>query len=290
MKITNILAIAFLMICFSCKNSKENIGNQLKSGYKYEHLIKTGGALPQKSEVVTLDFQIYTEDNVLDTDSRDVHVRPTLQIPAVVTPEIENNPLISLIMLMAKGDSALVYVPVDSLENPKKEFLDSKEVKYCVKILDIESEVDHMDRIGNERKAAKAHAENTAISNLADYKSGKLDGKLIEVEGGMKVFLPNDSQANKPMDGDVISVNYFGILEDETMFDNSYRAGRPYTFKLGAGSVIRGWDVGLKEVPLNEEAFLIIPSAMAYGERGSGQIKPNSDLYFWVKMENITNQ
>ena len=87
--------------------------------------------------------------------------------------------------------------------------------------------------------------------------------------------------------GDSITVDYTGVLEDGTQFDSSI--GRePFSFTIGQGSVIQGWDQGLIGMKVGEEIKLTIPSDMAYGSSGAGaSIPPNSTLIFTIKLISI---
>lgn len=78
--------------------------------------------------------------------------------------------------------------------------------------------------------------------------------------------------------GDLISVHYKGTLDDGTVFDSSYDRGSPINFKLGVGQVIKGWDEGLTRMCIGEIRKLVIPSDLAYGERGIGPIPPRATL------------
>jgi hypothetical protein len=87
--------------------------------------------------------------------------------------------------------------------------------------------------------------------------------------------------------GDVLSMNYRGTLEsDGTEFDSSYGRG-PFTFTLGAGQVIQGWDKGLVGMCIGEGRKLTIPPAMAYGDRNMGKIPPQSTLVFETELLGI---
>ena len=87
--------------------------------------------------------------------------------------------------------------------------------------------------------------------------------------------------------GDTLTVNYVGILKNGTQFDNSYVRGAPFTFTIGQGKVIKGWDTGLIGMKKGGERVLIIPSTMAYGNRSVGQIPPNAALLFSIKLIDI---
>ncbi len=88
--------------------------------------------------------------------------------------------------------------------------------------------------------------------------------------------------------GDSITVDYTGTLEDGTTFDSSV-GKEPFTFTIGQGSVIPGWDQGLLGMKVGEVRKLTIPSELAYGEAGSGSIPPNATLIFEVKLISINN-
>ena len=89
-------------------------------------------------------------------------------------------------------------------------------------------------------------------------------------------------------EGDTVSVNYKGMLTDGKEFDNSYKRGQPFEFKVGAGEVIKGWDLGLVGMRVGGKRNLTIPSALGYGERGVGSdIPPNSTLIFEVELLEI---
>lgn len=85
--------------------------------------------------------------------------------------------------------------------------------------------------------------------------------------------------------GKSITVNYSGTLLDGTKFDSSYDRGVPFTFTLGAGEVIKGWDQGFVGMKVGGKRKLIIPASLGYGAQGAGeQIPPNSTLVFEVEL------
>lgn len=87
--------------------------------------------------------------------------------------------------------------------------------------------------------------------------------------------------------GDLVSVNYTGTLIDGTVFDSSI--GRePFEFTLGAGQVIKGWDIGVSGMKVGEVRRLSIPADLAYGDRAIGDLIPaNSTLIFEVELLEI---
>lgn len=88
--------------------------------------------------------------------------------------------------------------------------------------------------------------------------------------------------------GDSVMVHYTGTLTDGTKFDSSLDSGRPFMFQLGAGEVIQGWDLGVEGMRIGGSRKLIIPSELAYGARGAGEvIPPNAVLIFEVSLLGI---
>ncbi len=90
--------------------------------------------------------------------------------------------------------------------------------------------------------------------------------------------------------GDTVDVQYVGVLRDNGKeFDSSWKRGEPFSFALGAGSVIQGWDQGVVGMKVGGRRRLIIPADLAYGEAGSPPTIPaNAALVFDVDLEKVT--
>lgn len=84
--------------------------------------------------------------------------------------------------------------------------------------------------------------------------------------------------------GKEVTVHYVGTLEDGTKFDSSRDRGTPFTFNLGAGQVIKGWDAGVAGMKVGGVRRLVIPAALGYGDRANGSIPANSTLLFEVEL------
>lgn len=92
----------------------------------------------------------------------------------------------------------------------------------------------------------------------------------------------------KTKNGDMLTMHYTGKLTDGTKFDSSFDRDQPFTFQLGAGQVIKGWDQGLTDMCVGEKRKLTIPPELGYGDRGAGNVIPGgATLLFDVELINI---
>jgi FKBP-type peptidyl-prolyl cis-trans isomerase len=89
---------------------------------------------------------------------------------------------------------------------------------------------------------------------------------------------------------DVVTVNYVGTLTNGTKFDSSYDRNQPLTFRLGAGSVIAGWDQGVVGMRVGGKRRLTIPPSLGYGSQPQGPIPANSTLIFEIELLSIAGK
>jgi|CXWL01.1.fsa_nt_gi FKBP-type peptidyl-prolyl cis-trans isomerase len=88
-------------------------------------------------------------------------------------------------------------------------------------------------------------------------------------------------------DGDTVTVHYIGTTQNGVRFDSSYERGEPFTFTVGGGMVIQGWEKGLIGMKVGGQRILVIPAEMAYGNRQVGSIPANSPLVFAVELLSV---
>ncbi|XP_052746768.1 FK506-binding protein 2 isoform X1 [Bicyclus anynana] len=92
----------------------------------------------------------------------------------------------------------------------------------------------------------------------------------------------------KSKNGDMLTMHYTGKLDNGNKFDSSFDRDQPFTFQIGVGQVIKGWDQGLLDMCVGEKRKLTIPASLGYGERGAGNvIPPQATLHFEVELLSI---
>jgi FKBP-type peptidyl-prolyl cis-trans isomerase len=136
-------------------------------------------------------------------------------------------------------------------------------------------ELQALDRISaeNKQKGDAFRAENRTKDGVITLADG-LQYKVLKAGDG-----------KKPEEDDTVKCQYRGTLVDGTVFDSSYKLGKPVDFKVS--QVIPGWQEALRLMPVGSEWQLVIPPELAYGRRSTGEIGPESTLVFDVELLSI---
>ena len=103
----------------------------------------------------------------------------------------------------------------------------------------------------------------------------------------LKIEVLTKGAGPKVAKGQTVSVHYTGWLMDGTKFDSSVDRGQPFSFTVGQGMVIAGWEQGVEGMQKGEKRKLTIPAKLGYGERSVGPIPANSTLVFDVELLGI---
>ena len=113
----------------------------------------------------------------------------------------------------------------------------------------------------------------------------ELASETVVTKSGLKIKDLITGTGDRARQGSVVVVHYTGRLLDGTKFDSSVDRGIPFEFTLGQRSVIKGWEEGVASMRMGGKRQLIIPSDLAYGDRGVGPIiKPGDTLVFDIEL------
>jgi FKBP-type peptidyl-prolyl cis-trans isomerase len=128
------------------------------------------------------------------------------------------------------------------------------------------------------KKPAAATATTKKMTNSA----------AMTTESGLTYIVTKRGDGAQLKAGDNVVVHYTGLLTNGQKFDSSLDRGEPFSFPLGAGRVIKGWDEGVQKLRVGDHATFIIPASIAYGSRGAGGvIPPDATLIFIIEVVGV---
>jgi FKBP-type peptidyl-prolyl cis-trans isomerase len=142
----------------------------------------------------------------------------------------------------------------------------------------------------DDEEAAPGATPAVTAATEAGVEGGppSVSGEVTVTESGLQIIDIEVGSGDEAAAGQVVSVHYTGWLADGTKFDSSVDRGQPFSFSLGAGQVIAGWDEGVAGIKVDGKRRLIIPPDLAYGPQGSPPtIPPNAELTFDVELLDI---
>mgnify|MGYP001791834478 FL=1 len=133
--------------------------------------------------------------------------------------------------------------------------------------------------------------EETMSEEMSEEMTGEeasTEATLTTTESGLQYEDIVEGTGAMPQSGQRVTVHYTGTLEDGTKFDSSRDRNRPFSFTIGVGQVIKGWDEGVASMRVGGQRKLIIPPELGYGSRGAGGvIPPDATLLFDVELLRI---
>jgi peptidylprolyl isomerase len=133
-------------------------------------------------------------------------------------------------------------------------------------------------------EASKLTQPSSQVTPMSEAANSE---EIITTDSGLQYVEIQEGTGAMPRPGEKIFVHYTGTLTNGTQFDSSRDRNQPFSFNVGSGQVIKGWDEGLLTMKVGGRRKLIIPPDLGYGARGIGSIPPNSTLVFDVELLKI---
>jgi len=231
------------------------------SGLKYVIIEKGNGIKVEAGMNVKVHYTGYFSDgNVFDSS---VERGEPIQLPIGKGKVIKGWD--EGITLLNVGDKAKLFIPYNLAygENPRGPIPAKSDLIFDVEVL---------------------NAEAGIIPVPYDI-TGK---NTLTTASGLKYIKINETTGTPAASGKTVKVHYTGYFTDGKIFDSSIERGEAFSFQIGAGEVIEGWDIGVALLKTGEKARLIIPYNLAYGETARGPIPAKSDLVFDVELLEVT--
>jgi FKBP-type peptidyl-prolyl cis-trans isomerase len=156
----------------------------------------------------------------------------------------------------------------------------------CISIIALFSFFIAQESLSSEKTLATENAVKGEQEKVAkeDAFIKKKYPNAIRTSSGLMYIILKEGNGATPTSGALVEAHYTGRLPDGTKFDSSVDRGQPLLFVVGAGRVIKGWDEAFLSMKKGEKRILIIPSGLAYGDKGMGTIPPDATLIFEVEL------
>jgi FKBP-type peptidyl-prolyl cis-trans isomerase FkpA len=284
-KISNLLLISLLILNVACQNSATE--KETPNGFKYT-VIKTGdGIVGKPNQLIAFHFKIsnITKDTTY-TDTYQMGVPQIVPIAdsSAIATELGMN---QVFRMLSVPDSihvtrkASVFFK-DVLGQPLPPDIDSTHeftlAMRMVKILEMKD----YDSYINGLLAKRGKSQDTKDAKLIDEYLAKKNITAESDTSGVRYVVHSNGGGQKPGFTDCVEVNYHGyFLKDGQTFDKNNNISFPLN------GVIRGWTYGVAKLGVGDSATFYIPSRLAYGPRGRGQIPGDAILIFDIKLLKI---
>lgn len=136
-----------------------------------------------------------------------------------------------------------------------------------------------------KRTITKKTTGKTVRKTTTIKKMENTNSSAVTTESGLTYIITKNGDGAQIKLGDNVIVNYTGMLTNGAKFDSSLDRNDPFSFSVGAGMVIKGWDEGLQKLRIGDHAILTIPPSIGYGASGAGGvIPPNATLIFIIEV------
>lgn len=278
-KILFLISIATGLLISSCEKGPTKGYSKTKDGLYYKLIQSNAKTKAKIGDWVSMHVQtMNTKDSLIFSTYK---TGKPYDIKLIV-PQFKGD-LLAGIPMLGEGDSALFLVNVDSLYKgiPKGQrppmFKDGF-MKFTVKMIATMDEAKYMAKKEAAAAALIIEEELKLSEILKQYPNIK------STESGLKYNIEKQGNGKPALAGKKATLHYTGKLLNGKIFDSSVDRGTPFSFVVGQGQVIKGWDEGVALLKEGSKATFIIPAKIGYGMQEAGPIPAGSTLLFDVEL------
>lgn len=282
--IKNVAYLCLLSCMFSCSSDDFK---KHGSGLEYKFVIHNDDSVETKTgDILVLNMRYTNNNDSILFDSREISgsFRMRLGPPSHNGGCIEDG-----FSMMHLGDSALFlidarlfYQETRKMQIPSGVDPNSK-LKFYVRLKKILT----IKELEEEKKAERLYNEKAETRILKNY----LKRANITAEpslSGLYYIEEEEGKGESPKTGQTVAIHYRGTFINGELFDSSYKRNEPWRFRLGIRQAVPGMEEGVAKMKVGGKAQLILPSHLAYGETGNGNIiPPFSTLIFYVELVSV---
>lgn len=269
--VVKVAALVSLMACSQFKVTESDNGDRYQIHEKGESEVS-----PADGDIVKFNLKIVSElDSVFtDTWKSGAPIEVPMQDGGFIG-SFENG-----LKLLHEGDSATIYVPADSIFNQIRQPLPpgvpaGSDLKFIVRLIDVQTQEEHEKSLEDKRNEEAGIIEEFVKENL---------NSAVKMDNGIYAVTEKEGTGATVAAGDTVTVSYVGKFMDGNVFDQN----ETFSFPVGFGYVIKGWDEALKTMKEGQKSTFVIPSELGYGERGAGAtIPPFTPLLFEIELKEI---
>lgn len=264
--------------------------SKTETGLEYKFIVDEAGAnTPKIGDYIQVNIVTSVDDSVI-FESRKINNNEPVQFQ-VAAPQMKGD-LIEGLMMMTVGDSMIVRMSVDSLikaGTPPQAWMkqgENQKIVYNITLVSLKS-MEDMKKEQEEQAAKQIGIDDKLLQEY--FKENKITA--TKTASGLYYKIDKKGAGENAKPGQKVTVNYTGKTMDGKTFDSNvdpqFQHVSPFSFTLGQGQVIKGWDEGVQLMKKGTKGTLYIPSTQAYGANGQGPIKANSILIFDIEVTDV---
>jgi FKBP-type peptidyl-prolyl cis-trans isomerase len=293
-----VLSFSFIALAASFSVASAQVDKDfrtLPNGLKFKAIQSSKGTLPVDGDQLKVRFSYYLvrqdkPDSLIFSSAKNGNNVP---VGVGCAKPTYQGDLMEGLAMMEQGDSAHFLMRADSfllksagMRSLPEYIKESDQILFCSRMVELipKAMFEELRRKETEKQEAEMSAKSAAEKGNRDEYLKKNNITQSPTTSGLIVVMNQEGSGEKPQNGQKVTVHYTGYLTDGTKFDSSVDRGEPFSFSLGLGQVIKGWDEGIALLKPGAKAKLIIPSSIAYGSRNMGSIPPFSTLIFDVEL------